>query len=155
MLSRTILMAAAMATVTAMTTAAVTIKPAVPKQQVVGEDNLTLFFSPAASPDAKAIEEILAAARVTTVRVHWALLIEEFRQLVAKPGSDFAVAVEAIRRVHGESFAGLALYDPEGLSKAKSLGIKRLPALVLERRGQIHIAYGRNPDVEGIIACSR
>ena len=114
-----------------------------------------IFFS----PEAPHSERTLARLRKTQterpgMRVDHHLLVGDFRDLSLTPSAAFQAAVKALREGEGTEF-GLSIFDEEGLRLATSYGLSRLPALVLEHGGRVHIAYGSDPDLEELLKCRK
>ena len=116
---------------------------------------LRVFFSPEAPPS----ERTLARLRKTQadhpgMRIDHHLLVGDFRDLSLTPSVGFQAAVKALRESGGPEF-GLSIFDEEGLRLAANYGLSRLPAVVLEHGGRVHVAYGSDPDIEEILKCRK
>ena len=103
------------------------------------ETQVWVFCSPDA-PDAARILAQLKGERVRPV-----LLVERYFGDRA-PSEAFLSTVQAA----GE----LRACDDEGLRKARELGIRRLPAVAVVRRGRAHVASGAGVDVRELLRCS-
>jgi hypothetical protein len=114
-----------------------------------------IFFSPEAPPSERALARLRKIqAGHTGMRIDHHLLLGNFRDLSLTPSLDFQAAVKALRESGGQEF-GLSIFDEEGLRLATSYGLTKLPALVLERGGRVHVAYGADPDIEEFLKCRK
>lgn len=108
-----------------------------------------LFFAPDAPPEVRVVEQLRLRS---TLPIRPALLVRNFSVLSEVPSREFQVVIKALRDMSGPDF-GLALHDESGLSAAKRFGLTRLPAVVVERGGRAHLAYGADADVEALLQC--
>ena len=94
------------------------------------EETVYFFFSPEAPGKARPVVEYVRRSRA---RFRPCLLFENLRQ----PGASTPEFLDTIRAV-----APVSVYDREGLALARKFGIRRLPAVVVERGKSIHVSYG-------------
>lgn len=116
---------------------------------------MRIFFSPEAPPSERTLvrlRKIQADHRGMQIDHH--LLVGDFRDLSLTPSAAFQAAVKSLRESGGPDF-GLSIFDEEGLRLATSYGLSRLPALVLEHGGRVHVAYGTDPDIEELLKCRK
>ena len=114
-----------------------------------------IFFSPEALPSERTLARLRKIqAGHAGMRIDHHLLLGDFRDLSLTPSLEFQAAVKALRENGGPKF-GLSIFDEEGLRLATSYGLTKLPALVLERGGRVHVAYGADPDIEEFLKCRK
>ncbi len=117
-----------------------------------------LFFAPAngdLSKDVKALGELLA--KQPGLRFRACLLTTDLETL-AKPSTEFAATVGAIRSLPSTLFSGLdpglRILDDEGLVAARRLGVEALPSWVyVVASGRAHVASGRGANLKGLLSC--
>jgi hypothetical protein len=116
---------------------------------------LRIFFSPEAPPSERTLARL---RKIQTdhpgMRTDHHLLVDDFRDLSLTPSVGFQAAVKALRESGGPEF-GLSIFDEEGLRLAANYGLSRLPAVVLDRGGRVHVAYGSDPDLEELLKCRK
>jgi hypothetical protein len=117
---------------------------------------LWLFFSPGEArlgPDLRRAGDLLRHHPELTLR---AALLSPDGSFLKKPSQDLADAVKALALLQG-SGPSLRLWDDEGLSRARALGLTRFPAWALlgapDREGLRHarVAVGYGPNLEELV----
>jgi len=117
-----------------------------------------LFFAPAngdLTKDVKALGALLE--KQPGVRFRPCLLATDLDAL-AKPTSEFAATVGAIRSLQSVISSGLdpglRILDDEGLVAARRLGVEALPSWVyVGADGRAHVASGRGANLKGLLSC--
>lgn len=119
-----------------------------------------IFFSPGDGDFTKTLSEIQDLARSEPgVRVRPVLLVDD-AALLRKPTETLAQNVRGLRALVGPEFA-MRVWDEDGLSAARALGLERVPAIVrLERdRSGIprkaHVAYGLLVNLKELCRCDK
>lgn len=119
-----------------------------------------IFFSPADGDFTKTLAQIQDLARSEPgVRVRPVFLVDD-ATLLKKPAEALAQNVKGLRALVGPEFA-MRVWDEDGLSAARALGLERLPAIVrLERdRGGIprraHVAFGLGVNLKELCRCDK
>jgi hypothetical protein len=125
-------------------------------QERKGESGrLHLFFSPE-DPFSGRFLTRLSSLRKDHPKpeVSFHLLVRDFRNLSGTPSAAFQAMVDTLKDSGGPEF-GLALFDEEGVSLARRLGVSKLPAAALEQGGRSHVAYGSDLNLEELLVCRR
>jgi hypothetical protein len=142
--------------------AAVALFAPVPSLHVFGKQDrkmesahVRIFFSPEAPPSERTLARLrMIQADHPGMRIDHHLLVGDFRDLSLIPSVGFQAAVKALRESGGPEF-GLSIFDEEGLRLAANYGLSRLPAVVLDRGGLVHVAYGSDSDIEELLKCRK
>ena len=126
---------------------------------------LWFFFSatdPGTAREAKRLVAFLRGRRDITLRP--CLLVRDFRGLESavkaskKLTDEIPTLIKELRSLSGPQFS-LRMWDDQGLSLARELGIDRLPAYALlapskgSRTRRAHLAMGRDVKLEELIQC--
>ena len=121
----------------------------------VETSRVMVFFSPEAPPSDRTLARLRKIqADHRGMRIEHHLLVGDFRDLSLIPSAEFQAAVKALRESEGPEF-GLSIFDEEGLRLSTAYGLSKLPALVLEQGGGVHVAYGSDPDLEELLKCRK
>lgn len=107
------------------------------------ESVLYIFFTPTSPNTLGAVRTALRlASREERLTVKAVLLVERFfTSQDPEFREDFLQSIRELQQWSGPDFF-LAVYDEDGLKQATRLGLTSTPALVLEKGGVRHVAYG-------------
>lgn len=99
-----------------------------------GEETVYVFFSPTHPAPVTARS---AAEYADGKRLRPCLILEDFRT-----STDLTPEFAETVQVFTDRGLTIAIFDEEGLALAKRFQIRKLPAVVIERGGRIHMVYG-------------
>jgi hypothetical protein len=112
-------------------------------------ERVWLVFSPDRGFARGALEDLLAT-RPAGLRAM--LVVEDWNAVRPDSFSRDALATISACEELGVSVDG---YDPDAFAHLWDLGVGRIPALVAERDGTAHVAYGSEARISEVLRCSR
>lgn len=105
-----------------------------------------IAFSPGSAFSADALEDLIAQRP----NVHALVVFPDPN----RPG-EFSEDAYATISALAEIGADVAGWDEAGMAQLREWGVDRLPAVVVERGSEIHVAYGRDARLSEVMRCSR